>query len=223
MNISPSSIAEDRRIYEKFFKRLSRTFAPTVLKYGLHNRRVLDIGCGYGHYLSHFGTGSIGIDANGKMVDYCAVHGLSAFRADVDISLPATIGTFDAVWCSNFMEHAVSPHALLRGMHAVLRPGGLVFIKVPLVPHSFFEILFNVIIKKPAGYRAEEHLYAYTPRTISFIIERAGFEMVEQGLFWPSSAFIRRATDPLFLRFGFTGTFVARKREGFAYPLKRPV
>ena len=221
-SIVPKS-AEERRIYEKFFKHLSRTFMPVVSKYGLHNKRVLDIGCGYGQYLAHFGKRSLGIDANIKMVNYCLSHGLNALCVDVDQELPSGAGLFDAIWCSNFLEHAVSPHTLLRGMYEVLRSDGLIFIKIPLIPNPLFEFLFGMIWKKPAGYRAEEHLYAYTPRTAAFIIERAGFTMVEQGLFWPASPFIRRITDIITIPFGLTGTFVARKRDNFAYPLKRPV
>lgn len=223
MNAIMSDSTEDSRIREKFFKNISRTFKPAVLKYGLGNRRVLDIGCGYGQYLAHFGTGSLGIDANPKMVDYCVTHGLSALCADVDAGLPVDSGTFDVVWCSNFLEHAVSPHALLRGMHEVLCSGGLIFVKVPLIPHPIFEFFWRAVCRKPAGYHASEHLYAYTSRTVSFIIERAGFELVERSLFWPSSPFIRRITDAIAIPFGFTGTFVARKREDFAYPAKRPV
>lgn len=67
----------------------------------------------------------------------------------VDISaslehLPVSNGSFDAVLCTQVLEHVGEPLAILRELHRVLRPAGELWLTVPLVwplheePYDFF-------------------------------------------------------------------------------------
>lgn len=96
-----------------------------------HGKRVLDVGCGlrpYEDFFSH--TSYIGIDVessgranSGKRVDYF-------FDG---INIPLTSNSFDAVICTEVLEHAINPDALLIEINRVLKPGGKLFLTVPFM------------------------------------------------------------------------------------------
>src|SRR5512133_3222242 len=93
--------AENERIYRKFFATVPRSFLYLVEKYGLGRKRTVDVGCGYGHYLIHFGPGSMGLDANEKSEAFARSVGLEVVDCNVEEGVPLEAESFDAVWCAN--------------------------------------------------------------------------------------------------------------------------
>ena len=57
--------------------------------------------------------------------------------------IPFPDGHFDALLCTEVLEHAVAPEALIAEMHRVLRPGGSLVLTVPFaarvhhIPYDF--------------------------------------------------------------------------------------
>ena len=213
---------ENLRIYNKFFSRMPLNLVIPLEKYGLQKKRVLDVGCTYGNYLIYFGEGSQGVDVNNKMIDFGRAIGLDIISSDVDKEINVKDNYFDAIWCSNLVEHVESPHQFLRKLYSKLKFDGLLFIKAPLIPNQLFSMVYRIFIGKP-GYRASEHLYAYTKKTLGFIIERAGFEIIESNIFWPPYKLLNKLANPLLAPVSTTITIVARKKDSFAYAEKRPV
>ncbi len=87
--------------------------------------------------------------------------------ADISASLqelPVPSGSFDAVLCTQVLEHVDEPLAVLCELHRVLRPSGELWLTVPLVwplheePYDFFR---------------------YTSYGLRHILIRAGFDPVE--------------------------------------------
>ncbi len=95
--------------------------------------------------------------------------------------------TFDAALCMNVLEHVRRPEMCLADIHRVLKPGGVIYLMVPLfarahqLPHDYFR---------------------YTSYGISYLLERAGFgvEYVrpEGGYFRVVAWLLSRATAYLF-------------------------
>jgi SAM-dependent methyltransferase len=154
------------------------------------------------------------------MVAFARSIGLDAVEGDAECGILPP-GPYDAVWCSNLLEHVTSPHNMLRAFYNNLKPGGLLFLKIPLIPHPVFGWIYSRLVGVP-GYAAEEHLYAYSRSTAAFIVERAGFVVLEANCFWPSIRPISDAISPLLSRIGTTITVVGRRLDSFAYAEKRP-
>lgn len=190
----------------------NRVILPLKI-YHLNQKKVLDVGCGYGDYLKFFGEGSMGIDLRQEMVDATLVRGLKAIRGDIekdDSVLPGNY--FDAAWLSNVLEHVSSPHKTLANTRRSLAEGGLIFVKIPLIPNSIFGFLYKKLTrKKKLGYKAATHLYAFNRKTAEFIIERAGFEIMESSAFFPPNRFYK-IFDFLFKDLLPTITIVAKKK-----------
>ncbi|MGH8693080.1 MAG: class I SAM-dependent methyltransferase [Burkholderiales bacterium] len=83
-------------------------------------RRLLNVGCG-----SNFHSDWLNVDVVPPSAAVMAV--------DVRKGLPFTDEVFDAVYCSHLLEHLPRQKAasLLRHMHRVLRPGGVIRVVVP--------------------------------------------------------------------------------------------
>jgi SAM-dependent methyltransferase len=179
--------------------------------FGLGGRAVLDVGCGAGEHLAYFGPGSMGLELQERLVAEARARGLDVRQWDLSRGLPADLADrFDAVWCSNFLEHVMSPHLFLIDCRRVLRPGGLVVAVVPLTRHF--------ALGPWRGRLAADHVSFFTPATLRLTVERAGYRVVFLGAHsfpwlprW--AAAVLRAVAP--------GVVVAaRPAEGFQYPAK---
>jgi SAM-dependent methyltransferase len=190
----PFSPDENRSIFEAHFRGAPRRWLRRPLvKYGLADKRVLDVGCSFGEALVFFGPGSMGVDLHARAVRFARGLGLNAWAGDfLDPAILAEIPAqaFDAVWCSHVIEHVAAPHDALVAMRSRLKPGGLLLLGLPPQPHwRWAEALGRLILRlffgrpTPLGYTAEDHIYAFTRRTSRFLLERAGFEIIEQAAF----------------------------------------
>ena len=93
---------------------------PSAADFPHAGKRLLNVGCGL-----HFHPDWVNVDvvpASGAVI-----------AADVRKGLPFADEIFDAVYCSHVLEHLPRNEAagLLRNMHRVLRPGGVIRVVVP--------------------------------------------------------------------------------------------
>jgi 2-polyprenyl-3-methyl-5-hydroxy-6-metoxy-1,4-benzoquinol methylase len=190
-------------------------------EYGADKLAVLDVGCGRGEHLAYFGQGSLGLDAVEANVEAVRARGLEAQLANVEDELPDLDRRFDAAYCSNIIEHLVSPHLLLLRLHQALTPNGLVFIMVPTIPPARpLDWLIRRVIGHN-GYLAAEHVYAFTPRTAEFMVERAGYRVLETAFVAARGGRLLRPLEPIFKEIGISALVVARRDPTFVYPEKR--
>lgn len=151
----------------------------------------------------------------------CRALGLDAHLANVEDGLPDLGRKFDAVFCSNLLEHLVAPHLFLLRLHQQLVPGGLVFMHVPTMPPVG---LLDRLIRKAIGhngYKASEHINAFTPRTLEFTLERAGFDVQDLVFVGARERVALRLVEPVLREVGISVMAVARARASFSYPDKR--
>jgi len=94
---------------------------------------VLDIGCGQGLALEAFqaaGFRPIGVTM-GEDARICRAKGFDVREQDFSF-LDFDDATFDLVWCRHALEHSVFPYFMLSEMHRMLKPGGLLYVEVPI-------------------------------------------------------------------------------------------
>lgn len=104
--------------------------------------KLLDAGAGEGAYrklFSHCEYRSIDMAVGEAQWDYSALD----YVAPLD-KMPIETGAFDAVLCTQVLEHLEKPRESVAEMFRVLRPGGVLYITVPMaqgehqVPYDFF-------------------------------------------------------------------------------------
>ena len=150
----------------------SRTFMRIVRMFGLRQKKVLDLGCGYGEYLAHFGQGSVGVTTTSDEVSYGRTHAIdirmgNAERLD-ELALPSD---FDAVWANNLFEHLLSPHSFLIKLKRAARPDALLILGVPVVPR----LASLVRVRQFRGALSVMHINFFTRETVRLTVERAGW------------------------------------------------
>jgi 2-polyprenyl-6-hydroxyphenyl methylase/3-demethylubiquinone-9 3-methyltransferase len=103
---------------------------------GLHDKTVLDVGCGGGilaEGMARAGAKVTGIDLADKSLRVAKLHGLESgvpvtYRSisaeDMALEQPQT---FDVVTCMEMLEHVPDPGSIVRACSTLVKPGGWVF------------------------------------------------------------------------------------------------
>jgi SAM-dependent methyltransferase len=109
-------------------------------KIPLAGRRVLDAGCSYGGTLIAFAEQAanvVGLEIDAERArtahDRLAALNIEAeiHKGDVcDLDTSARLGTFDVITLQDVIEHVLRPEEMIRGLAALLRPGGIIYVKV---------------------------------------------------------------------------------------------
>ena len=217
---SPWSRDETERVLRDFFVP-ARAVRFVCEAHGLDRKAVLDIGCSHGQHLVHFGPGSAGIDAVERNVEFCRALGFDVTLANVEDGLPDLGRRFEAIFASNLLEHLVAPHLFLLRLHALLAPNGRAFIHVPTMPPL---PIVDRLLKRAIGhngYLASEHINAFTPRTLAFTVERAGYVVEDVVFVGARGRRLLGLGEPVFRELGITAMVVARPSPGYQYPEKR--
>ncbi len=160
---STLDLALTEKIWEKYFRFLPLKLALPLQKYGLDKKKVLDVGSAWGEFLIHFGPGSKGIEVLPESVKFSKSLGLNVSEYNFEDEWQEEPESFDAIWCSNILEHVVAPHRLLRRFHNALKPDGLVFIRVPTIPSNWLYIKLNRLFLGFLGYDAMQHTLTLLP------------------------------------------------------------
>ena len=96
-------------------------------------QKLLDIGCGRGEFLGGFidcGVTGYGVDRSRSAEKYCPGADLRTADLEND-SLPYEDDFFDVVYSKSVIEHFYYPERLVREIHRVLKPGGIVITLCP--------------------------------------------------------------------------------------------
>ena len=164
---------ENRRIYKTSFEHpRHQFFARMAHIHSLGDRIVCDAGCGFGANLSLCHGESYGIDNNARAVRFCRALGLKAHLHDIVEDDLSHLPRVDVIWNSATIEHVDSPHVFLRKLHGLLKPSGTMILEVPLTGSYRYESVGLPTPRKQSG----DHINAFTPTTLRFFCERAGFE-----------------------------------------------
>jgi len=152
--------------------------------------RLLDVGCGPGYFLeeaSTLGWEPIGIEPSAAQVGFGAKQGLSVIWGRAEEIQSLVEGEFDVVTFWDVFEHLADPLTVALAVHSVLRPGGVVFMRLPDASilsiksslHVHERPPYSVYIKYIFPWYPDRHLYHYSPETLSNLMTRAGFNALD--------------------------------------------
>jgi SAM-dependent methyltransferase len=206
---------ENQEIYLKYFQKIPKYLYHNLGKYGLDKKKVLDVGCGFGNHLIHFGEGSVGLDANPKHIEFLKAIGLKNQKINIEENFEID-ELFDTVWCSNILEHLIAPHMFLRKVHYLLENNGLLFVYCPV--KTFWPI---DKIGQGKGFLASEHVNFFTKETLKLTIESAGFKILEVNSAFFYNKLLNNLFSKLILGMSPGITVVAVKDSKFNYSQKR--
>ena len=110
-----------------------------------------------------------------------------------------------------------SVHVFLRKIALLLADNGLAIFYVPSIPLAPFLRHVPFLRRYMTGYLYSDHINAFTPSTLRFFCERAGFETLEASPFLPGAAGLVNHA-PLLNRIVDGCVYVGRKIPDWEYP-----
>jgi SAM-dependent methyltransferase len=158
------------------------------IKSFLEQGPVLDVGCARGEDLEAMPPGSLGLEIIPEFIEVCRKKGLSVKEADLNEPLPITDDSFQAVFCSHVLEHVLAPIKLLSELSRVCKVNWHVILGLPL-ESSLFDWHRKYFVNSPY------HIYAFTPRNISHMMNMVGLSVV--GVWYDFPRRLRFIEKPL--------------------------
>jgi SAM-dependent methyltransferase len=144
--------------------------------------RLLDVGCGLGGFLAR--ALAVGFAAEGNDLSEYS-RSVIKQRLDLDIhlgelgSLGFATGHYDVVSNWDTLEHVLDPRALLKEMHRILKPGGILVLRTineDTVLAVIANMLYRLGVHGPAARMHEAyHLYYFTRPLLSQLLSECGF------------------------------------------------
>ncbi|MBN1104618.1 MAG: methyltransferase domain-containing protein [Deltaproteobacteria bacterium] len=167
--IRAASVSEEMRDFrEKQFEAFTRRFS-------LGLKKVIEIGCGRGEFLSILGRfvqDSHGLEHLHESVAFCRGSGMRVSEGFVSGSMQELEhAPFDAFLMLNFLEHLPDPNATLRGICHNLAGDAVGLVEVPN---------FDMILKKNLFSEfTSDHLLYFTRETLGTALNLSGFEVLD--------------------------------------------
>ena len=157
---------------ETFTKGLSyvEKFAPSKGK-------ILDVGAAAGFFLKvakDNGWETFGVEPSEWLVDYGNKNFQVNMTAGTLIGSKFNDDSFDVITMWDVLEHTSDPMAEMKEVHRVLKPRGIALINYPNIGS-----LLSRLAGKNWWFILSVHLYYYTPKTITMLMEKAGFEILD--------------------------------------------
>jgi len=152
-----------------------------------HSRRILDVGCGQGHFLKlakDSGWKVEGAELAKSACEYARQKfGIEIKNKDLKEALFPD-AYFDVVTLWNVLDHLLDPLDTLKEIYRILKPEGILVIRVPNVSfHLFIHGMFSLL---PAGIKSGKLRdpsiiinYGFSKSTISGLLEAAGFRKIK--------------------------------------------
>lgn len=149
---------------------------------GLHLKKkekvsVCDVGCGPGTLLEEAkkrGHYVFGIEPNKRCHKFLEEKGID-YTGEFFPMKQNIQRKFDCVFLLNALEHMRDPLQIVLEVKELLRQPGIVYISVPCI-----DALVNRIMHEKAGvFGGHSHIQFFDIKTLSMLLEKAGFEVME--------------------------------------------
>jgi SAM-dependent methyltransferase len=148
--------------------------------------RFLDVGCNMGMLLRHvrkMGWTGVGVEPSPTLASLAIGRlGLDVYNCFLSDLPDKELESFDVVALSDVFEHITEPIDFLRQAGRYLAPDGILYIKVPNASWNMFKQkalkLFGKAPKQGV-WDSYEHVVHYTDATLTKMLDRAGFDVVQ--------------------------------------------
>lgn len=154
--------------FRRFFRKNYTRFLPQD-----RNAKILDIGCGTGHFLyflrSAGYTNLEGVELSAGNAEYCRRSGFRVAEADACDFLRRAAEPYDCIVMNDVLEHFTKTQmvTLLRLVHSRLADTGSLIAKVPNMA--------NFITAPRARYVDFSHEIGFVPRSLTDALKLGGF------------------------------------------------
>ncbi|MDP3696878.1 MAG: class I SAM-dependent methyltransferase [Candidatus Taylorbacteria bacterium] len=156
-----------------------RSLDAIEARHGLNRGTLLDIGCGYGFFLElarQKEWSVYGMEPCAHARAYAASKSLKIDSEDIFVRAYKD-EMFDVITLFYVLEHLPNPIKYLKEINRILKPGGLLLVRVP---HTTPIVKLLKILGIPNRlYDVPSHLSDFSPCTIALALEKTGFNEIQ--------------------------------------------
>jgi len=186
--IRSSAFSKEMKDYRK------NQFKKFINKYKLKKKKIIEIGSGYGEYLSLLdkeNLKSFGIEFSNSAIKASRKKKLNVMKGYINkVNYKLNYSPFDAFFIFSFLEHMPNINVVLRAIHKNLNQNSIGLIEVPN---------FNLILKKKLFSEfIRDHLFYFTKESLEIICKKNGFELIDISYVWHDyiiSAVVKKSTN----------------------------
>ena len=170
-----SSYESDKTAMVPTFKR----YLSLLSYYAYHAGTLLDVGAATGLFVrlaKERGWNAHGIDISHFAVQEAQKKGIPVHQGTLT-SIPHAYKNIDAITLWDVFEHIRDPHKDLKVIHSLLAPNGLLALNTPDAASLTARLLgprWHLIIPP-------EHLFLFTKRALTLLLEKNGFSVIYTG------------------------------------------
>lgn len=152
------------------------------------NGRFLDVGCNMGMLLRLArgqGWEVIGVEPSPTLAGLAGRWGAKIYNCFLHELPESEFESFDIVALSDVFEHIGTPREFLETTGRYLKPGGILFVKVPNVRWSLLkQHLLGLVGRRPKKglWDSYEHVVHYSDRSLRKMLGAAGYRVLEIGI-----------------------------------------
>ena len=173
-----------------------------VLDHNAPGKRVLDVGCGTGEfplYLQRREFFTVQIEPSLEAVAIAESYGLvvrnSTLEEFVEQYHERTKRFFDAVILLNILEHVPNPAQLVELARTVLKPGGIILVRVPNDFSKIQTIAREKLSKEEWWVVPPDHINYFNFESLHNLLEELGFEVIYSQGDFPMEMFLLMGDD----------------------------
>ncbi len=147
---------------------------------GVTGGRLLDVGCSIGQFAARAkaaGFAASGLEMNEASAAFARAHyGLEVAEGTIQ-DAPQDAGSLDVLTMFDVIEHVPDPLGDLRAAYELLAPGGHIVLSTPNIDGLFPRMSLPLAKKLDYWPHPEPpyHLYQFSAKTLSAMLEKAGF------------------------------------------------
>jgi 2-polyprenyl-3-methyl-5-hydroxy-6-metoxy-1,4-benzoquinol methylase len=167
-------------ISEEMKKFRIKQFQDFLEKYNLKNKKIIEIGCGGGEYLSvmnQLNINSYGLEYSEELVEKCIKIGLKVYKGFIENDDDKIRDNpFDGFFILNYLEHLPKINSTLRGIYNNLTDNAIGLIEVPNFDMILSKNLFSEFTR--------DHLFYFTKESLKRTLELNGYEVLNCEVIW---------------------------------------
>ena len=173
-NIKPPNPVADRRFRRPIL--VLNQVLRTVREFGDGGRRALDIGCNNGAWLALLGDewDKHGVEVSSEAAMIAEEHTSATIITGMIEDYKAELGSFDLITAFALIEHVTDPRAIVRWVHAHLKPVG-VFV---LMTGDRESDNAKNLRDDWHLYWSEDHVSFFSHRSLARLLDDEGFSVV---------------------------------------------
>ena len=189
---------KDAEYYEFWYKFYIELIPEKIIN---NKTKLLDLGCGYGHFLNYIKNKTkinnlTGVEPFPDFLKHVEDNGMIGHVSTLEDFSSSSKNKYDIITLLNVLEHLIDPYEILKNIKSnLLNNLGYVIIQVP----NDFNIFQKLAVKKNScdkwWFTPPQHISYFNTKGLKSILNEAGYNNIEMYCNFPIDMYLLTGHD----------------------------